>query len=95
MSFDQTPIQHFVTQRFLTKDIQKLVDGWRVEPRDIIEKVVDHFREMAIYRVPYTQEDLITDSITQYLKSSPDIIRLVLKARNEEMRRQRNNRHSG
>lgn len=93
MIYEPTPIQMFVSQKYQSQAIQKIVENWRVEPQLIVDKLVDHFREMGIYRVPFNQDRLLMADLLRYLKTSPDLMRLVSKARNEEARRQRN-RHS-
>lgn len=93
MAYEDVPIQLFVNQRYLTPVVQKLVDGWRVEAHHVIEKLVEHFREMGIYRVAAVQEQLVIKNMMHQLRHSPDIMRLVQRARQDELKRQRN-RHA-
>lgn len=84
-----TPIAHFVSQRYVMPKIQKIVEGWRIEPKFIIEKLVEHFREMGVYTVPFHQERLVMEDMMFQLKHSPDIGRLVARAKQEELKKQR------
>lgn len=93
MHFEGQPIQHYVTQRYMTQPVQKIVDGWRVEPQLVVDKLIDYFREMGIFVVPYNQDALIMKNLIRYLKTSHELSHMVSRARNEEMKRQRN-RHS-
>lgn len=93
MNFEGQPIANYITLRYMTPAIQKLVDGWRVEPQLVVERAIEYFREMGIYTVPYQQDALIMGNLVRYLKTSADLQRLVQRARNEELKRQRN-RHS-
>ncbi len=93
MGLEDTPIQFFIAQRFSTPAVQRLIEGWRVEPADIVEKLVEHFREMGIFKVTAGHEALITKTILFQLKNSPEISKLVQRAKMDEMKRQRN-RHS-
>jgi hypothetical protein len=93
MTPELVPINRFVLQKYQTPMVQKIVESWRLEPQVVIEKLVEHFREMGIFAVSFQHERLITASIVHHLKHSPDIARLVLRARNEELRKQRN-RHA-
>jgi hypothetical protein len=93
MAHENMPILQFVTTKFQTQAVQRIVDSWRVEAKEVVEKVVEHFREMGIYTVPGAQERLITESMVFLLRTSPEISRMVARARNEEIRRSRN-RHA-
>jgi hypothetical protein len=93
MTPDLIPIQQFVTQRYLSPTIQKIVDGWRLEPQHVIEKLIEHFREMGIFSVSFRHEALLTRDLIHQLRNSPEIYRMVLKARSDDLRKQRN-RHS-
>jgi hypothetical protein len=93
MGLESTPIVMFVMQRYQTPQVQKIVDGWRLEPQHVIDKLVEHFREMGVYAVPFRHEQLLTRDLIHQLRHSPEIYRLVQKARQDEMRKQRN-RHA-
>lgn len=93
MNFEGQPIAHYITQRYMTPTIQKLVDGWRVEPQMVVERAIEYFRDMGIHVVPYQQDALIMGNLLRYLKTSSDLQRMVTRARAEELKRQRN-RHS-
>lgn len=93
MNYDGQPIADFVTQRYMSPMIQKMVDGWRVEPQLVVERAIEYFREMGIYTVPHRQNALILKNLIRYLKTSADLQRLVARARQDELKRQRN-RHS-
>ncbi len=93
MNYEPQPIQVYLTQRYMTSVVQKIVDGWRIEPQLVVDKMLEHFREMGIFVVPFKQDELIIRSLIRYLRTSPDIARLVQRSRSEELRRQRN-RHS-
>lgn len=93
MNFEGQPIAHYITQRYMTPQIQKLVDGWRVEPQLVVDRAIEYFRDMGIYTVPYQQDALIMGNLVRYLKTSTDLQRMVTRARAEELKRQRN-RHS-
>ncbi len=87
------PIQLFVSQEYHTPAVQVIVDTWRVEPQLVIERVIEHFREMGIYRIRPNHHRLIKKAMLNHLKTSPEIMRMVVKNRNDEMKRQRN-RHA-
>ena len=93
MSLDAVQIHTFIQSRFHTPPIQKIVDSWRIEPEVLIEKLVEFFRDAGIYSVPHGHEAMILSHMIRELRHAPEIKRLVAKARNEEMRRQRN-RHA-
>jgi hypothetical protein len=93
MAHEDVPIQLFVNQRYMMPAVQKIVDGWRVEAHHVIDKLVEHFREMGIYRVSSVHEALIMKNLMHQLRNSPEILSLVQKARMEEQKRQRN-RHA-
>lgn len=93
MHFEGQPIAHYITQRYMTPPIQKLVDGWRVEPQLVVDRAIEYFREMGIYVVPYNQDELIMRNLVRYLRTSGDLQKMVQRARAEEIKRQRN-RHS-
>ena len=84
MALEDVPIQFFVTQQYLLPSVQKIVDGWRVEPQQVIDRLVDHYREMGIFRVLAGQESMIAGDIMFQLRSSPELTRLVQRARNDE-----------
>ncbi len=93
MHYEAQPIAHYITQRYMTPQIQKLVDGWRVEPQLVVDRAIEYFKDMGIYTVPYQQDALIMGNLIRYLKTSADLQRMVQRARVEELKRQRN-RHS-
>ncbi len=93
MNFEGQPIAQYVMQRYMTPSIQKLVDGWRVEPQLVVDRAIEYFRDMGIYTVPYQQNALMMGNLVRYLKSSADLKRMVQSARHDELKRQRN-RHS-
>ncbi len=93
MNFEGQPITQYVTQRYMTPAIQKLVDGRRVEPQLVVDRAIEYFKDMGIYTVPYQQDALIMGNLVRYLKSSGDLKKMVQSARSEELKRQRN-RHS-
>lgn len=93
MNLSPVPIQHFVTEKYLSKSVQKLVESWRLEPRIVIDKLVLHFREMGIFSVTAQHDKLMLQSIVHYLKSSPDLAQMAQRARSDELRRQRS-RHA-
>jgi hypothetical protein len=93
MHLDHLPISHYIAQRYMTPAIQKLVDGWRVEPQLVVDRAVEYFKDMGIYSVPRSQDSLIMSNLMRYLKTSTDLQRMVSRARAEELKRQRN-RHS-
>lgn len=91
--FDKIPIWHFITTRYLTPPIQKIVETWRVEPTQVIEKLNEYFKEIGVHTVSREQDPLIMQSIIIQLKHSPEILKLLAKTRQDELRRQRN-RHA-
>lgn len=93
MAFEDVPIQLFVNQLYMRPVVQKIVDGWRVEAHVVVDKLVEHFREMGIYRVAPVNEKLITKNLMHQLRNSPDIQSMVQRARQDEQKRQRN-RHA-
>jgi hypothetical protein len=84
MALEDVPIQFFVTQQYLTPAVQKIVDGWRVEPQQVIDRLVDHYREMGLFRVHASQEKMLAMDIVHQLRNSPELTRLVQRARSHE-----------
>ena len=93
ISYEDIPVQVFVAQKYHTPQVQKFVEEWRVEPESVIDKIVDHFKELGIFRVGLSQHRIIQDAMMTYLRTSPEIQKMVLKLRAYELRRQRN-RHA-
>lgn len=93
MASDNQPIQAFVELKYHTPAIQRLVDGWRVEPKVIMDRLIEHFRDMGIFQVTRQNEALISEGIRHQLKHSPDILKLVMRANVEEQQRVKT-RHS-
>ncbi len=93
MNYEEIPIQNFVSSKFSTPSVQKIIESWRVEPQLVIDKVVEYFREMGIYKVGFNQDRMLMNNMLTLLKNSPEIMRMVNKARNDELKRQRN-RHA-
>ncbi len=93
MYHDDIPIQNYIVIKYQLPLIQKIVDPWRLEPVAVIEKLTEHFREMGVFRVPYGQDGIMLKTMIMFLKTSPDIMRMVIRARNEEIKRQKN-RHA-
>jgi len=91
--FDKIPIWHFITLRYMTPPIQKIVETWRVEPSLVIKKLNDYFKEIGLYAVTREQDPLVMQTIIFQLKNSPEIQKLLAKTRQDELRRQRN-RHA-
>ena len=93
MYHDDLPIQNYIVLKYQLPLIQKIVDPWRLEPTAVIESLTEQFREMGVLRVPYGQDQFILKTMIMLLKTSPDIMRMVARARNEEIKRQKN-RHA-
>ena len=93
MNYEHVPIAQFVSQRFSSPQVQKLVEAWRVEPQIVIDKIVDYFREMGIFKVTPGHEALLTKNMMHQLRNSPELNQLVNRAKQEELKRQRN-RHA-
>lgn len=89
MNIEGVPIAQFVTQKFTLLKVQKIIETWRIEPKAIIDKLVEHFREMGIFIVHYGHEEIIVNNMVFILKNSPDIQHLVQKANQDELKRQR------
>ena len=88
------PVQMFVSQEYSTPPVQMIVSTWRVEPQAMMDRMVEYFLEMGIHHIRPGHYSLIRKAMQNYLKTSPEIKRMVLKARGEELKRQ-NNRHAG
>ena len=95
MASDNIPIHAFVEAKYSTPAMQRLVEGWRVEPRIVVERLVEHFREMGIFQVTRQNETLIIDGIRHQLKNSPEILRLVMRMQVEEQRRAKSRHANG
>lgn len=93
MAIDRIPIKNFVTQRFTHPSVQQIIENWRVDPAQLITKLIEYFRDMGIYEVHYGQEKLIMDTLLIQLKTSPEILKYVTQARQQELNRARN-RHA-
>jgi hypothetical protein len=93
VTHDQIPVLQFVTQMYSSRSVQKIVEFWRIEPAQVIEKITDHFREMGIYRVNDHHQRLLLIHMLHLLRHSPEIQRMAEKASFDEARRQRS-RHS-
>lgn len=89
MAQEKMPIHVFVATRWSNPQVQKLVEGWRVEPADVIEKLIEHFRDMAIFEVPYGHETLMLNNLIFQLKHSPELVKMLQKVKADEAKRQR------
>ncbi len=89
MRADRVPIMHFIEERYATRPVQRIVETWRVEPKQIIERLTEHFREMGIFAVDAHNERLVLLSMLHTLRHSPEILRLVQNARREEQKSQK------
>jgi len=89
MIIDPVPITQFVTRQYETKAVQRIVESWRLDPKMVIDRVVEHFREMGFYVVTFHQEAILIAELHRHLRHSPDIIKLVQRARAEEARKVR------
>jgi len=89
MNIEGVPISQFVALKFSLFKIQKIVESWRVEPKLIIEKLVEHFREMGIFTVYYGHDEIVINNMMFILKNSPDIQNIVQRANSDELKRQR------
>jgi hypothetical protein len=94
MAPDNVPIYAYVQQKYGSAAVQRLVEGWRLESKVIIDRIVDHFRDMGIYTVSRQNEVLIVKGILHQLRHSPEILRLVVRANLEEQRRTRSRHES-
>ena len=93
MTQDAKPIVYFVAERYSTPAVQRIVDTWRIEPALVIQKLAEHFQEMGIYRVAAGHEKVLAEHMLQLLRHSPELQRMVSKAKQEDAKRQRS-RHA-
>lgn len=89
MIYETIPIEVFVVQKYNAPEVQKLVENWRIEPETIMKNVIDHFRELGIFGVPMAQQVMMLDAMRTYLRTSPEITRMVMKSEQEEAIRAR------
>lgn len=89
MALEKIPIHVFVANRYSSLAVQKIVEGWRIEPAEVIERLIEHFREMGVYEVPYGHEPMMIENMLIQLRHSPEILKMVQRMRSEELRRQR------
>ena len=89
MNTEGVPIAQFVNHKFALIKIQKIIETWRIEPKIIIERLIEHFREMGIFVVHFGHDDIIINNMIFVLKNSPDIQHIVQKANQDELKRQR------
>ena len=80
MNVDQLPIELYINQKFQEKDIIKLIETWRVEPEELRDAVIAHFRDMGLFLVEPVSESLMKGMIIAILSNSPDIFKLVKRA---------------
>ncbi len=89
MIYETIPIEVFVVLKYNSPEVQKLVEHWRVEPETIMKNVIEHFRELGLFGIPMAQQSMVLDAMTTYLRTSPEIIRMVTKSEHEEALRAR------
>ncbi|MBM4252559.1 MAG: hypothetical protein FJ146_11360 [Deltaproteobacteria bacterium] len=89
MILETIPIEVFVVQKYNAPEVQKLVEHWRIEPETIMKNVIEHFRELGIFGVPMAQQVMMLDAMRTYLRTSPEITRMVMKSEQEEAIRAR------
>lgn len=89
MNIEGIPISQFISQKFTLLKIQKIIESWRIEPKSIVDKLVEHYREMGIFTVHYGHEEIIVNNMVFLLKNSPEIQHIVQRANQDELKRQR------
>jgi hypothetical protein len=94
LALDAITIEQFVRTRYSTPAVQKLVASWRIEPEAINRMVIDQFREMGIFSVPYGHDKLMLNHMLAILRHSPEIASAIKRSEIEDQRRMRT-RHSG
>ena len=80
MNVDQLPIELYINQKFQEKEIIKLIESWRVEPEELRDTVISHFRDMGLFQVEPGTERILKNVIIGILTHSPDIFHLVKRA---------------
>jgi len=88
------PIHIYVEQCFHNRTIAQMINGWKVEPRELIDIILVHFRDMGIFFALPSYRDLILKNIIHNLKYSREITTLVKEVEYESLKRQQQNRHA-
>lgn len=94
MIADKWPIEVFLERLYHSKQVQVVVEPWRVESATIIRRLADEFREMGIFFTKPQDTKFIIENMLFCLHNSPEIKKLIAKAQSDELRRQRG-RHAG
>ena len=89
MSYESIPIEVFVSQNYNSKSVHILVENWRIEPEIVIKNVIEHFRQLGIFAVKFSQRKFMQEAMLTYMRSSPEISRMVIKSDQDEAKRAR------
>ncbi len=87
MIYESIPIEFFVSQTYDSEPVRILVENWRIEPDTIIKNVVEHFRELGVFAVKFSERKLIQEAMITYMRTSPEIVRMVIKSDQDEAKR--------
>jgi hypothetical protein len=87
---DKLPIRDFVDQQFHSKQIQELVEPWRLENDVIVALLVRYFLDMGIFKVSNSQTNQMVATMMHHLTNSHEITQAVSKAHRQEQLRTRN-----
>ena len=87
MIYESIPIEVFVSQTYDAESVRTLVENWRIEPDTIMKNVIDHFRELGIFAVTFSQRKLMQEAMITYMRTSPEIVKMVIKSDQDEAKR--------
>lgn len=93
MKSEAHTIEDFVLRRLSNPRVIAVVENWRVEPEIVSSVLINHFREIGIYFVERGHEEMMMKNIIHHLKHSPELIKEVRKAQDDEIAKKRT-RHS-
>ena len=84
MIIEAIPLPVYIRQCFETKAIKQVTDQWRVETDQLILIVSSHLNELGIFTVSPHSDRYMKQVIVEFLRQSPEIIRLVHEAERRE-----------
>lgn len=87
MLTEPLPIQVFVELRIAEKPIQPLLEALRIESEEVAKMAVKHFKNMGIYEVTPLSEQVLLETLSIFVRKSPDVQKLVDMARAAEAKR--------
>lgn len=84
MYVEPIPLYIFIKQSFEYKEIKSVTDQWRVETQQLINIILAQINELGIYEVNPGMEVYMRKILLEFLRTSPEIIKMVHEAERRE-----------